>query len=193
MLLIVKLTPEGRQNRPLMVIYVLSLVVPHGLQVPLGSALKMRKPGEFALAFILSAKGIVELTAYTFMSDVKVLSLEAFQARLIFVTISSEDNEADWETILDSKVLKYARSSDYISYIKHFINDGHETVNIVHSIVDDFDLIIVGKRYNIEDPQTSGLKEWSELPEIGIMGDLLASKDLTGKFSVLVVQQQHII
>ncbi|KAJ0006820.1 hypothetical protein Pint_29637 [Pistacia integerrima] len=103
----------------------------------------------------------------------------------------SDEGEVDWEKILDSEVLRDAKCSEYINYIKHVVNDGRGTVNVVHSMVNEFDLIIVGRRYNIEDPQTSGLKEWSEFPEIGVMGDLLASKDLTGKCSVLVVQQQH--
>ncbi|XP_031270771.1 cation/H(+) antiporter 4-like [Pistacia vera] len=105
----------------------------------------------------------------------------------------NDDGEVDWGTILDSEVMRDAKNNEYINYVKHVVNDGRETVNIVHSLVNEFDLIIVGRRYNIEDPQTSGLKEWSEFPEIGIMGDLLASKDLTGKCSVLVVQQQRTV
>lgn len=105
----------------------------------------------------------------------------------------SDDEEVDWETVLDSEVLKNVKSNDYANYIKHIVKDGRETVKIIHSMVDKFDLMIVGRRHNTEDPQTSGLKEWSEFPEIGIMGDLLASKDLSGKCSVLVVQQQHTV
>ncbi|KAJ0007141.1 hypothetical protein Pint_30480 [Pistacia integerrima] len=132
--------------------------------------------------------------------DREVLTLAKRMARNTKVRLTvaqfiakSDDGEVDWEIILDSEVLQNVKSNDRINYIKHVVNDGPETVNIVHSMVDEFDLIIVGRRYNIEDPQTSGLKEWSEFPEIGIMGDLLASKDLTGKCSVLVVQQQHIV
>ncbi|XP_044496583.1 LOW QUALITY PROTEIN: cation/H(+) antiporter 4-like [Mangifera indica] len=109
-----------------------------------------------------------------------------------FIAKSKGEVEVDWEIILDSEVLRDAKSNEYINYINHVVKDGHETVKIIHSMVNEFDLIIVGRRYNIEDPQTSGLKEWSEFPETGITGDLLASKDLTGKCSVLAVQQQHI-
>ncbi|KAM7275547.1 hypothetical protein ACFE04_017413 [Oxalis oulophora] len=38
--------------------------------------------------------------------------------------------------------------------------------------------------------ETSGLKEWSEFSELGILGDLLASRDLYSMSSILVVQQQ---
>jgi len=33
--------------------------------------------------------------------------------------------------------------------------------------------------------------EWVELPELGVIGDLLAARDLSSKVSVLVVQQQQ--
>ncbi|KAK9229021.1 hypothetical protein WN944_021978 [Citrus x changshan-huyou] len=104
---------------------------------------------------------------------------------------ASDNGDVDWETILDSEVLRGVENSEYIRYVKHVVKDGAETVKIVHSIVSEFELIIVGRRYNLESPQTSCLKQWSEFPELGILGDLLASKDLGGKCSVLVMQQQR--
>ncbi|KAK3219940.1 hypothetical protein Dsin_013910 [Dipteronia sinensis] len=105
----------------------------------------------------------------------------------------SDDGVVDWETILDSETLREVKNdSDYISYERHMVSSGPETVTIVHEIVNDHSLIIVGRNFDKEIPQTSGLKEWSEFPELGILGDLLASKDLGGKCSVMVVQQQSV-
>ena len=39
-------------------------------------------------------------------------------------------------------------------------------------------------------PQTSGLAEWNEFPELGIIVDLFASSDISSRTSVFVVQQQ---
>ncbi|KAL5757808.1 hypothetical protein ACOSP7_020419 [Xanthoceras sorbifolium] len=104
----------------------------------------------------------------------------------------SDDGEVNWQTILDSETLRGVKNNDdYINYEKHAVIDGHETVNIVRTLVVDHSLIVVGRGYNKEIPQTSGLKEWNEFPELGILGDLLASKDLGRKCSVLVVQQQQ--
>ncbi|KAJ0006818.1 hypothetical protein Pint_29639 [Pistacia integerrima] len=50
---------------------------------------KMHKPDAFSLALILSAKGIIELAVYTFMSDGKVVSPEVYHAGLVFVTFSA--------------------------------------------------------------------------------------------------------
>jgi hypothetical protein len=57
-------------------------------------------------------------------------------------------------------------------------------------MMNEYDLIIVGRRHNVNSPQTSGLAEWSEFPELGTLGDLLASSDLNNGTSVFVVQQQ---
>ncbi|KAF0905405.1 hypothetical protein E2562_004382 [Oryza meyeriana var. granulata] len=38
---------------------------------------------------------------------------------------------------------------------------------------------------------TSGLSEWSEFPELGVLGDMLASAEFASKVSILVVQQQQ--
>lgn len=43
----------------------------------------------------------------------------------------------------------------------------------------------------MESVQTMGLSEWCEFPELGVVGDLLASTDLSSRVSALVVQQQH--
>jgi len=49
----------------------------------------------------------------------------------------------------------------------------------------------VGRRYEMDCPQIMGLKQWSEVPELGVLGDLLASPDLHCQTSILVIQQQR--
>ncbi|XP_058208324.1 cation/H(+) antiporter 4-like [Rhododendron vialii] len=75
-------------------------------------------------------------------------------------------------------------------YVEEVVKDGAETELIVGEMVGEFDLIIVGRHWGVEFPQTLGLKGWSELPEMGVIGDILSSSDLKGRASVLVVQQQ---
>lgn len=106
-----------------------------------------------------------------------------------------EDEDMNWETILNAEVLKDVKNNNHIIYVKYRVKDGQNTMNIVHSILDEqrYDLVIVGRRYNVDTQQTSGLKEWSEFPELGILGDVFASKDMGGKFSALIVQQQQTV
>ncbi|KAL9230338.1 hypothetical protein vseg_005702 [Gypsophila vaccaria] len=81
-----------------------------------------------------------------------------------------------------------------ISYMEHPVKDGPDTVKFLWSIVETYDLMIVGRRVGQGlggvCTQTSGLQGWSEVPELGILGDLLAQPDLKCRTSVLVVQQQ---
>ncbi|CAN1354394.1 Cation/H(+) antiporter 4 [Linum perenne] len=79
-----------------------------------------------------------------------------------------------------------------VQYLGRTVVDGTETARLVTSIADQYDLFIVGRRSNIdmESPQTSGLANWSEFSELGVIGDLLASKDIKTKTSVIVIQQQ---
>ncbi|KAI7979458.1 Cation/H(+) antiporter 15 [Camellia lanceoleosa] len=52
-----------------------------------------------------------------------------------------------------------------------------------------YDLFIVGRGQGMVSPLTAGLTDWSEFPELGAIGDLLASSDFAATMSVLVVQQ----
>ncbi|XP_040992680.1 cation/H(+) antiporter 4-like [Juglans microcarpa x Juglans regia] len=112
-----------------------------------------------------------------------------------FVASGSEEIR-DWDdNLLDHELLKDVKlnnvSGGYVTYIEEMVEDAPQTALIIHSMINEYDLIIVGRRHNVVSPQTSGLAEWSEFPELGIIGDLLASTGNNTRTSVLVVQQQH--
>lgn len=102
------------------------------------------------------------------------------------------------ELLMDLEVLKEVKynnlsaGEEYIGYEEEVVRDGSEMALIVRTLVDKYDLIVTGRSYGVECPQTSGLMEWSEFAELGVVGDLLASTDIFGRASVLVVQQQVI-
>ncbi|CAL5374564.1 unnamed protein product [Camellia sinensis] len=100
---------------------------------------------------------------------------------------------SDKEEILDSDALDDIKriGRDSVPYVEQAVKDGPETALIVHDMVDEFDLIIVGRHKNVSFPQISGLEEWSEFPELGVIGDFLSSSDHKGRASVLVVQQHR--
>lgn len=70
------------------------------------------------------------------------------------------------------------------------VEDAVGTTEVIHSMEDGFDLFMVGRHHDPYSPLTLGLTDWSECPELGVIGDMLASSDF--RFSVLVVQQQPI-
>lgn len=78
-----------------------------------------------------------------------------------------------------------------VRWIEKRVKDGPETAVLLRAMAAEYDLIIEGKRHKEEEcPQVSGLTLWSELPELGVLGDLLAASDIHCRASLLVVQQQ---
>lgn len=84
-----------------------------------------------------------------------------------------------------------AENAEYesIVYIEKLVSNGEETVAAVRSMDSSHDLFIVGRGEGMSSPLTAGLTDWSECPELGAIGDLLASSDFAATVSVLVVQQ----
>ncbi|OVA12693.1 Cation/H+ exchanger [Macleaya cordata] len=76
-----------------------------------------------------------------------------------------------------------------IFYREEKVMDGVGTVRSIRMLEDSYDLILVGRRHETDSPLLRGLTEWNEYPELGSIGDMLASPDFRGRASVLVVQQ----
>ncbi|KAA3471721.1 cation/H(+) antiporter 4-like [Gossypium australe] len=109
-------------------------------------------------------------------------------------------NVVYWDTVLDTEMLKDVKQNNGvlgngcdIMYVEEVSNCGAQTIKLIRSIANDYDLIIVGRRYGVESILLAGLSEWSEFPDLGVIGDLFASTDLDSRVSVLVVQQQQCI
>ncbi|BBG96487.1 cation/hydrogen exchanger 15 [Prunus dulcis] len=101
----------------------------------------------------------------------------------------------DWEKVLDNEVLKEFKQKSvanaHVKYIEETAKDAVQTTRILRSIMNEFELIIVGRRNGLDSPQTLGFSEWSEFPELGVIGDLLVSSDFDSNASIFVVQQQQ--
>ena len=83
-------------------------------------------------------------------------------------------------------------TSELVGYIEKYVNSGEETVEALREVKDmDFSLLIVGKGGRGRSPLTTGLSDWEECPELGTVGDLLASADFNLKSSMLVIQQHR--
>lgn len=103
----------------------------------------------------------------------------------------SMDHEKDRQ--LDEEYLNEFRmrnaNDKSVTFIEKVVNNGEETVAAIRAIDGVHDLFIVGRGQGKISPLTAGLTDWSECPELGAIGDLLASSDFAATVSVLVVQQ----
>ncbi|KAL3650322.1 hypothetical protein CASFOL_006725 [Castilleja foliolosa] len=76
-------------------------------------------------------------------------------------------------------------------YQEQVVKDGVGLAGSLRGLGNSFDLMIVGRQHQASEILT-GLGAWSECPELGVVGDILASQDFQGTASVLVVQQQRL-
>nr|XP_009793452.1 PREDICTED: cation/H(+) antiporter 15-like isoform X2 [Nicotiana sylvestris] len=75
-------------------------------------------------------------------------------------------------------------------YEEEEVKDSVGVVSVIRKMENCFDLIIVGRHHDSNSALLGGLREWSEFPELGFIGDMLASSDTNYEVSVLIVQQQ---
>lgn len=59
------------------------------------------------------------------------------------------------------------------------VNNGEEAVAAIRKIRATTDLFIVGRSKGEASPFTAGLMDWSECPELGAMGNVMASSDFS--------------
>ncbi|XP_073012220.1 cation/H(+) antiporter 15-like [Typha latifolia] len=107
----------------------------------------------------------------------------------VTTSIPDEDEEGD-ERVEDDKFLSnfYYRfvATGIVSYEEKLVRNGPETVAVLRSMVGMYSLFIVGRVCQTH--MTSGLGEWNECPELGPIGDLLASHDFMDTGSVVILQ-----
>ncbi|KAG6759966.1 hypothetical protein POTOM_036463 [Populus tomentosa] len=109
--------------------------------------------------------------------------------------VAHNDDVHNWENMVNDDFLRKVKAEmsghTNIDYIEETVRDGSDTSEVLQSIVEDRDLIMVGRQHENEPQALAGLSaEWIDFPELGPMGDLLASEYISNPVSVLVVQQQ---
>ncbi|KAK7399372.1 hypothetical protein VNO78_10554 [Psophocarpus tetragonolobus] len=133
----------------------------------------------------------INLTVMRFVDGEEVMhhqSGDLDEPRVLTVQTDKEKNQKQ----LDEKLLNWFRTShvndESVVYVEKMVNNGEQTVAAIRSMDDIHDLFIIGRGQGMSSPLTAGLTDWSECPELGAIGDLLAS-DFSATASVLLVQQ----
>ncbi|KAK7281077.1 hypothetical protein RIF29_08752 [Crotalaria pallida] len=133
--------------------------------------------------------------------DVEALALGTRMARhasvnvtvirfLLFGEENSKDRKRDTDLIDEYRYFNAATNRRF-DMMNQVVRDGIEMSMCIRRLIDNFDLAIVGKEHP-ESILLEGHDQWSDCKELGIVGDMLTSKDFVTKASVLVVQQQRI-
>ena len=75
------------------------------------------------------------------------------------------------------------------SHREEVVKDSVEMINVIRSLENLYDLILVGRRHDSNSPLFGGLTLWNDFPELGFLGDMLVSSGSNWYESVFVVQQ----
>ncbi|KAG1338194.1 cation/H(+) antiporter 15 [Cocos nucifera] len=106
---------------------------------------------------------------------------------ITIVTDGSRQRQLDDECMNEFRLRNV--SNDSVAYTERVVNSSEDTVAALRAMESIHDLYIVGRGQGEATPMTAALAEWMECPELGPIGDLLASSDFSATVSVLVVQQ----
>ncbi|GAB2232645.1 hypothetical protein Droror1_Dr00011687 [Drosera rotundifolia] len=81
--------------------------------------------------------------------------------------------------------------NDHFEYEENVVRDGVELAEAIQGVEGSFDLILVGRNHQ-QSQLLFGLDKWSDFPELGVVGDMLAAAETGSAASVLVIQQQKL-
>ncbi|XP_052196404.1 cation/H(+) antiporter 1-like [Diospyros lotus] len=110
----------------------------------------------------------------------------------VLLAISDQETESEADTAILTDFFNRYVTSGQVGYVEKYVENGAETAAALTEITDMYSLFIVGKGRRGYSPLTTGLSDWEECPELGTVGDLLASSDYDMSGSVLVIQQHKI-
>ncbi|XP_021901638.1 cation/H(+) antiporter 2-like isoform X2 [Carica papaya] len=105
---------------------------------------------------------------------------------LMSISTHETENERD-NSFLEDFCNRYVVSGE-VEYLEKQTSNGAETLAALKDMVDKYSLFVVGKGKR-DSPITTGMNDWEECPELGIVGDLLASSEFQINASILVIQK----
>ncbi|ONI06278.1 hypothetical protein PRUPE_5G050500 [Prunus persica] len=109
----------------------------------------------------------------------------------VYMALSSLETGNDIDNAFLNDFYNGYVASGKVGYVEKQVNNGAETVAALRDIGDLYSLFIVGRGGRGHSPLTTELSDWEECPELGTVGDLLASSDFNINGSILVVQQHR--
>ncbi|KAJ7979429.1 cation/H(+) antiporter 15-like [Quillaja saponaria] len=101
---------------------------------------------------------------------------------------SEQDKRIDTSFLMQFKI----EAVDYnnVHYVEKVVNSAEHLLEEINKMEhDDYDLFVLGRGDKSISPLTYGLREWTDCPELGPLGDTLVSSSFTAKTSFMIVQQ----
>ncbi|KAJ8755815.1 hypothetical protein K2173_024360 [Erythroxylum novogranatense] len=109
----------------------------------------------------------------------------------VLMAISNQQMEAEIDNAFIGDFHSRYVTQGHVGYIEKLTDNGKQTVEVLREVAEMYSLFIVGKGGRGHCSNSTGLSDWEECPELGTVGDLLASSELDIGGSVLVIQQHR--
>ncbi|XP_072989610.1 cation/H(+) antiporter 28 [Typha latifolia] len=144
------------------------------------------------LAVRMSRHPGIRLTVIRFLPDTTAHARACARMKVghrILVAASQEEMQMQADDEYFTKFYQRYVLNEEVGYMEKHVGGGAELVVTLQSLEGQYQLIVVGRGKERNSVLTDGLADWAELPELGPVGDILASSDFSVTASVLIVQQ----
>ncbi|KAI3808369.1 hypothetical protein L1987_24318 [Smallanthus sonchifolius] len=108
----------------------------------------------------------------------------------VLVTIQDQETEEADSSALANFYHRYVTSGK-VRFVEKYVDNGVQTGMILRDMAETYSMFVVGKGGRGDSRLTTGISDWEECPELGVVGDFLASSEFDVSGSVLVVQQNR--
>lgn len=115
--------------------------------------------------------------------------MAAGPGRRILTAVTDEDKKMKVDDDYFASFYEQHIAKKGVGYMEKHVINGVEAVATLRQLEGSYHLFIVGKGREQDSMLTAGMSERAECPELGPIGDILASSDFSVTTSVLVIQQ----
>ncbi|XAR73716.1 hypothetical protein NMG60_11007782 [Bertholletia excelsa] len=110
----------------------------------------------------------------------------------VLMAVGDQESESESDTAIIAEFYNRYVMTGQIGYVEKFVENGAESASVLRDMKDMYSMFIVGRSGRGPSPLTIGMSDWEECPELGTVGDFLASSDFENSGSVLVIQQHRL-
>ncbi|CAA6669643.1 unnamed protein product [Spirodela intermedia] len=137
---------------------------------------------------------LVSLTVVRFLPASRAsydaeVEMEASKGEEVLIAINNHEKESEADEAFLSEFYTRFVVPGTVSFVEKTVANSLETLDALRGMEGMYALYLVGRGGRRLSPFLMGLNDWEECPELGPIGDLLASSDFPVHGSVLVLQQ----
>ncbi|MQL80058.1 hypothetical protein Taro_012492 [Colocasia esculenta] len=136
----------------------------------------------------------VNLTAIRFLPDAGAgeVSRPSVIRGHVLALVNRQERELQLDDACFTEFYERYIADDRVGYMEKYVSNSAELVATLRALQGLYNLFIVGAGGSRDSPMTAGMGDWAECPELGPIGDVLASSDFSVTASILVIQQHSV-